>query len=77
MRNEPWPTVACNVLPPSTKLGTNFVMLGSVVMAPYFLASCASVRSCTRSTSGLHVGSRMFRIAAGSSARISSGWLFA
>ena len=43
----------------------------------YFFASLASSTSFERSSNGLQLGRRMFRMAAGRSARTSSGWLFA
>src|SRR5262245_31428998 len=77
VRNPLWPTVASRNVPSSTNLGANVVMFGSVLMMSYFFASRASSRSFERSSNGLQLGRRMLRIAAGRSARISSGWLFA
>ena len=54
-------------------LGTSFVMFGSVEMTPNSFAYFASWSSWSRSTSGLQIGSRTFRVAAGRRSRISSG----
>ena len=68
------PTAPWSALPPVIVLGKSFVMFGSVEMTPNSFAYFASWSSCSRSRTELQIGSRTFRVAAGSRSRISSGF---